>query len=66
MCIIDNFGNMNFRLKSGNFGHQVNSDKYLQTVFSSNAVLFCGSFMCSLCLCARLFICALWSTVGKG
>ena len=32
---------------------------------------FCGSFMffsvlCLLCLCARLFICALWSPAGKG
>ena len=32
---------------------------------------FCGSFMfysllCLLCLCARLFICALWSSAGKG
>ena len=32
---------------------------------------FCGSFyvffvLCLLCLCARLFICALWSPVGKG
>ena len=26
---------------------------------------FC-SVLCSLCLCARLFICALWSRVGKG
>ena len=22
--------------------------------------------LCLLCLCARLFICALWSTAGKG
>ena len=32
---------------------------------------FCGSFMffsvlCLLCLCVRLFICALWSPAGKG
>ena len=32
---------------------------------------FCGSFMfcsvlCWLCLCAHLFICALWSHAGKG
>ena len=36
---------------------------------SSKAVLFCGSFMfflCLLCLCVRLFICALWSPAGKG
>ena len=26
---------------------------------------FC-SVMCLLCLCARLFICALWSPAGKG
>ena len=26
---------------------------------------FC-SFLCLLCLCARLFICALWSPAGKG
>ena len=37
----------------------------------SKAVLFCGSFMVFsvlllLCLCARLFICALWSPAGKG
>ena len=28
-------------------------------------VCFC-SVLCSLCLCARLFICALWSPAGKG
>ena len=32
---------------------------------------FCGSFMffsvlCLLCLCARLFVCALWSPAGGG
>ena len=27
--------------------------------------LFC-SVLCLLCLCARLFICALWSPAGKG
>ena len=26
---------------------------------------FC-SFLCLLCLCARLFACALWSPAGKG
>ena len=25
-----------------------------------------GSVLCLLCLCARLFMCALWSTAGKG
>ena len=25
-----------------------------------------GFFLCLLCLCARLFICALWSPAGKG
>ena len=29
--------------------------------------LFCScSVLCLLCLCARLFICALWSPAGKG
>ena len=33
--------------------------------------MFCGSLcfcsvLCWLCLCARLFICALWSPAGKG
>ena len=35
----------------------------------SKEVLFCVSFfsvLCLLCLCARLFICALWSPSGKG
>ena len=33
----------------------------------SKAVLLCFcSFLCLLCLCARLFICALWSSAGKG
>ena len=37
----------------------------------SGPVFFCGSFMfcsvlCLLCLCARLFICALWSPAGIG
>ena len=27
--------------------------------------MFC-SVLCLLCFCARLFICALWSPVGKG
>ena len=27
--------------------------------------MFC-SVLCLLCLCARLFICALWSPAGKG
>ena len=26
----------------------------------------CFSVLCLLCLCARLFICALWSPAGKG
>ena len=26
----------------------------------------CFSVLCMLCLCARLFICALWSPAGKG
>ena len=26
----------------------------------------CFSFLCLLCLCKRLFICALWSPAGKG
>ena len=37
----------------------------------SEADFFCGSFvffaaLCLLCLCARLFICTLWSPAGKG
>ena len=28
--------------------------------------LSCFSVLCLLCLCARLFICALWSPAGKG
>ena len=43
--------------------------KYLLTV--PRRYFFCGSFMlfsvlCLLCLCARLFLCALWSPAGKG
>ena len=30
-----------------------------------NLLCFC-SVLCLLCLCARLFICALWSPAGKG
>ena len=30
-----------------------------------NLLYFC-SVLCLLCLCARLFICALWSPAGKG
>ena len=26
----------------------------------------CFSVLCLLCLCSRLFICALWSAAGKG
>ena len=29
-------------------------------------ILCCCSVLCLLCLCARLFICALWSPAGKG
>ena len=38
----------------------------------SGRCFFCGSFMffvsvlCLLCLCARLFVCALWSPAGGG
>ena len=28
--------------------------------------LLCFSVLCLLCLCMRLFICALWSPAGKG
>ena len=28
--------------------------------------LLCFSVLCLLCLCARLFTCALWSSAGKG
>ena len=28
--------------------------------------LLCFSVLCLLCICARLFICALWSPAGKG
>ena len=28
--------------------------------------LLCFSVLCLLCLCTRLFICALWSPAGKG
>ena len=28
--------------------------------------LLCFSVLCILCLCVRLFICALWSSAGKG
>ena len=28
--------------------------------------LLCFSVLCLLCLCVRLFICALWSPDGKG
>ena len=28
--------------------------------------LLCFSVLCLLCLCARLFICALWPPAGKG
>ena len=31
----------------------------------SRGLCFC-SVLCLLCLCARLFICALWSPAGKG
>ena len=29
-------------------------------------LLYFCSVLCLLCLCARLFICALWSPAGKG
>ena len=29
-------------------------------------IFYVFSVLCLLCLCARLFICALWSPVGKG
>ena len=33
---------------------------------SSFVDLLCFSDLCLLCICARLFICALWSPAGKG
>ena len=41
----------------------------VKTKSSIEGRIFCGSFcsvLCLLCLCARLFICALWSPAGKG
>ena len=35
------------------------------TVFNVSSFL-CFSVLCVLCLCTRLFICALWSPAGKG
>ena len=31
-----------------------------------NYMVYICSVLCLLCLCARLFICALWSPAGKG
>ena len=44
--------------------------KYLQQTTSKAVLLlwifYICSVLCLLCLCARLFICALWSPAGKG
>ena len=37
----------------------------LDQLFVVDLLCFC-SVLCLLCLCARLFICALWSPAGKG
>ena len=46
------------------------AQKYAHSSFSSlvhSLLLLCFcSVLCLLCLCARLFICALWSPAGKG
>ena len=42
-------------------------DLSLHVIRSSFVDLLCfDSVLCLLCLCARLFICALWSPAGKG
>ena len=42
-------------------------DLSLHVIHSSFVDLLCFcSVLCLLCLCARLFICALWSPAGKG
>ena len=33
---------------------------------SKAVLLLCFSVLCLLCLCVRLFTCALWSPAGKG
>ena len=47
-----------------------NACKVTQNLFQGGTYfvdLICfRSFLCLLCLCARLFICALWSPAGKG
>ena len=48
---------------------KLSSKQFLLTV--PRRCFFCGSIMffsvlCLLCLCARLFICALWPPAGKG
>ena len=50
---------------------QMKKAQLVFTSFVNNVLLlwiFYGFFsvLCSLCLCARLFICALWSPAGKG
>ena len=37
----------------------------MKIVLLLKSIMFC-SVLCLLCLCARLFICALWSPAGKG
>ena len=54
--------------KNGNFCKIPQLLLWLKTivlVFFVDLLCFC-SVLCLLCLCARLFICALWSPAGKG
>ena len=45
-------------------GYDISLSSLVQGVMQ-DLLCFC-SVLCLLCLCARLFICALWSPAGKG
>ena len=52
-------------LGDGSFGHPGQMLKWMDLRVFLDLLCFC-SVLCLLCLCARLFICTLWSPAGKG
>ena len=58
-------------LTSSRYLYGITAGRIFSKVQLLSLYFFCGSFMvfsvfCLLCLCVRLFMCALWSPAGKG
>ena len=48
-----------------NLFERMNTELEIKKRYFVDLLCFC-SVLCLLCLCARLFLCALWSPAGKG